>query len=150
MSHSKISLTEILSSSSLFGKIVKKVEEISKLNTIVQEALDPKLAAYCRVANVRDGILILTTHSSSYGNLLRYAEVELLTRLRSDPNWCHLKSIKTCVRPPMTHAQKPPQVNKPTLTESNSTCIQATAHYIHEPALRQALERLAKRTPVST
>lgn len=93
------SMAEILRTSSILSQIVTKVEQLAKLNRIVHEKCDPELRKHCRVANYRDGILILTTPSSAAGHLLRFSKGELLTALRSVPEWCHLKSIKIHVRP---------------------------------------------------
>ena len=95
----KHSMVEILIISPILSQIVNKVEQLAKLNRIVHQKCNPELRKHCRVANYRDGILILTTHSSAVGHLLRFEKSELLTALRSLPEWCHLKSIKIHVRP---------------------------------------------------
>src|ERR1700722_1515422 len=100
--HKKHSLANILTDSPILSEIVNKVDQLAKLNRIVHQKLDPELTKYCRVANLRDGILILSTSSPATGHLLRFAKAELLSTLRIEPQWCHLKSIKIHVRPQMT------------------------------------------------
>lgn len=99
MEPKECSLTNILTTSPILSQIVRKVDQLAQLNRIVHQKLDPALAKHCRVANYRDGILILTTHSSTTGHLLRFAKSELLSTLRAMPEWCHLKAIKIHVRP---------------------------------------------------
>ncbi len=99
MEPQKCSMADILTTSPILSQIVNKVEQLAKLNRIVHEKCDPKLRNHCRVANYRDGILILTTDSAAVAHWLRFEKSELLTALRSLPEWCHLKSIKIHVRP---------------------------------------------------
>jgi hypothetical protein len=142
----KISLTEILTASPILGKIVNKVEQLAKLNSIIHQKLDPKLGRFCRVTNCRDNILILTTSSPALGHLLRFEKIELLTTLRADPMLCHLKSIDIKVRPlPFVHESITPQcpIPKPVLSKLSSELIQNTALNIDFPALRAALLRLS-------
>ena len=105
MEPQKHSMIEILTISPILSQIVNKVEQLAKLNRIVHQKCNPELRKHCRVANYRDGILILSTHSSAIGHLLRFEKSELLTALRSLPEWCHLKSIKIHVRPDLPRSE---------------------------------------------
>jgi hypothetical protein len=98
MEPKECSLANILTTSPILSQIVRKVDQLAQLNRIVHQKLDPALKTHCRVANYRDGVLILTTNTSATGHLLRFAKGELLTALRKEPEWCHLKSIKIHVR----------------------------------------------------
>ncbi len=150
MEPQKHSMVEILTISPILSQIVNKVEQLAKLNRIVHQKCDPELRKHCKVANYRDGILILTTHSSAVGHLLRFEKSELLTTLRSLPEWCHLKSIKIHVRPnppgseiaPL--AQEEPQSTAlPLLPSRIAKDLKETALSINFPALQRALLRLA-------
>ena len=146
MMDKKLSLTEILSLSPCFGEIVNKIEQLAKLNRIVHQKLDPELAKHCRVANLRDGILILTTASPTYGHLLRFEKGELLTRLRAEPAFCHLKSIQTHVQPPLARSLTTgTRLPVPSLSLVTAHLIHETALTLTLPTLQQALLRLATR-----
>jgi len=142
--HNKLSLIEILATSPTLGEIVNKVEQLAKLNRIVHQKLDPKLRKHTRVANLRDGILILTTSSSAIGNLLRFEKIELLTALRADPTLCHLKAIDIKVQPdnPGLGTEECPRL-KPVLSKVSAEFIKNTALNIHSSSLRTALLRLS-------
>ncbi len=142
----KHTVVEIFTHSPRLGLIVNKVEQLSKLNRLVHEKLDCNLAKYCRVANVRDGILILTTSSPATGHLLRFAISDLLTALRAEPEWCHLKSIKTQVHPlqPGTNTAAKPSYPPVTLSCSNREMVASIAQTIDNPSLQQALHRLSQ------
>jgi hypothetical protein len=145
MEPQKRTMAEILTTSTILSQIVNKVDQLAKLNRIVHQKCDPELRKHCKVANYRDGILILTTHSSATGHLLRFSKSELLTALRSEPAWCHLKSIKIHVRPnppalDITPAPRMPDF--PRLPPHVAQNIKETAFNINFPPLRQALLRL--------
>ncbi len=142
----KFSLTELLAVSPVLGEIVNKVEQLAKLNRIVHQKLDTKLRRYCRVANLRDNILILTTSSPALGHLLRFEKTELLTTLRTDPTLCHLKSIEIKVRPLSNQKptiEKQPTVVRSTLSKFSAELIKNTALNIDSVSLRTALLRLS-------
>ncbi|HXH54708.1 MAG TPA: DciA family protein [Gammaproteobacteria bacterium] len=148
MKPQKHSMIEILTISPILSQIVNKVEQLAKLNRIVHQKCNPELRKHCRVANYRDGILILTTHSSAVGHLLRFEKSELLTALRSLPEWCHLKSIKIHVRPNPPESEIIPIPTSETgafsfLPSQVSTELKKTALNINFPPLQQALLRLA-------
>lgn len=147
MEPQKHSMVEILTISPILSQIVNKVEQLAKLNRIVHQKCNPELRKHCRVANYRDGILILTTHSSAVGHLLRFEKSELLTALRSLPEWCHLKSIKIHVRPnpPGSEIAPLPQAAAvPLLPARIAKDLKETALNINFPPLQHALLRLAK------
>ena len=148
--YNKLSLIDILTTSPTLGEIVNKVEQLAKLNRIVQQKLDPQLKKHCRVANLREGILILSTPSPAFGNLLRFEKISLLTSLRTDPSLCHLKAIEIKVQPP-THAllmpERPKHTRIPTLSKVSAEFINNTALTIHSSSLRTALLRLSTIKP---
>jgi hypothetical protein len=151
MKPQKHSMIEILTTSPILSQIVNKVEQLAELNRIVHQKCNPELRKHCRVANYRDGILILTTHSSAIGHLLRFEKSELLTALRSLPEWCHLKSIKIHVRPNPSGSEITPIPTSETrafslLPSHISTELKKTALNIHFLPLQQALLCLANNT----
>jgi len=143
----KLSAVDILSKSPLFCEIVKKVEQLAKLNRVVLQNLAPELSAHCRVANVREGILILSTASSAMGYQLRFTEIELLSALRAIPAWCHLKSIKIQVRPPhnIPTPLSPASLPRPNLSKSTAKILKMTAEDLNPSPLQEALLRLSSR-----
>jgi hypothetical protein len=141
------STVDILTRSPILAEIVYKVDQLAKLNRIIFTRLDPELARYCRVANCRDGILVLTTHSPATGHLLRFSEMDLLSTLRADPHFCHLKSIKTHVRPSITQysASVKPALPEPWLTPTGAEILRSAAKQVDCSNLKKALLKLASR-----
>ncbi len=151
--HKKLSLIEILADSPALREIVNKVDQLAKLNRLLEQKCDPELAKNCRVANLRAGVLILTTPSPATGHLLRFTKSELLTALRSDPEWCHLTSIKIHVRPPVapsplgepSRSQSASIIPKFCLSKNSAEAVKATAAGISYSPLQEALLRLCDR-----
>ncbi len=147
MEPQKCSMLDLLTTSPILSQIVNKVEQLARLNRIVHQKCNPELRKHCKVANYRDGILILTTHSSAIAHLLRFEKSALLSALRSEPRWCHLKSIKIHVRP------NPPELEikslsqkdvLPVLSSGVAKGLKEAAFNIHFLPLQQALLRLAE------
>lgn len=89
-----ISFTHLLQTAPNLHKLLSKLEQLQQLNGIVAANLEPALATQCRVANLRDGILILSTTSPAWKHKLRFATIDLLSALRAHPQWSSLKSIE--------------------------------------------------------
>ena len=89
-----ISFTSLLQTAPNRNKLLAKIELVKQLNQFIAAHLEPSLAAQCRVANLRDGILILSTTSPAWKHKLRFAALELLSSLRVNPRWSYLKSIE--------------------------------------------------------
>jgi len=151
MENKKLSLSEILTTSPMLREIVDKVEQLAKLNRAVLKKLDPSLSTHCRVANLRNGILILTTTSPIWGHKLRFAKTDILTTLRSNPEWMGLKAIETEVRPAPEPVLRSTETGlpKPHLSSIGAYYIKMAATEINSLALQKALLRLAKRAPSS-
>lgn len=148
MGYPKWSFNEILSISPILREIVCKVEQLAKLNRQVLNKLEPQLAKHCRVANLKDGILILTTQSPTWGHQLRFASSDLLSALRAEPEWCGLKSIKIHVRPneiPTLDRVGSTILSGPMLSPLGASYLQKTAETITDVRLQEALSKLSQR-----
>lgn len=148
--HPKQFLADIVDKSPDLSRFVKQIEQLSKLNKALKKHLDPALALQCQVANLRDGILIITTPSSIWGHQLRFQEMELLSALRATPEWCSLKSIQSRVVPALPissflnpHSEQNSPAFKLNLSTHSAQHLQEIAHIMTHSRLKQALLRLA-------
>lgn len=142
----KKSFKDILLGSPLLKTVLQKADEVNKLNQAVLKNLSSELIPYCRVTHINDGVLILTTPSPTWGHQLRFTTHSLLSSLRSEPQWCGLKSIKIHVRP--NDEKLPvilPALPIPVLSKTGAKHIQAIAKQIGHPGLQEALLRLSSR-----
>ncbi|HSX20088.1 MAG TPA: DciA family protein [Gammaproteobacteria bacterium] len=129
------------------NKFVTKLEQLEQISHFVAAHLEPDLASQCRVANLRDGALILSTTSPAWNHKLRFIALDLLSALRTQPCWSGLKSIEVRVdylpnyeNNTTTNLQKPHS-----LSQYNAKLIQETANGVTCGKLSQALKRLASR-----
>lgn len=144
MKYENQSIAALLTTSPGLRPLVEKINELAILNRIVLKNLDPHLVPHCSVSNLRDGILILTTSSPTWGHQLRFSSMTLLNKLRENPQWAGLKSIQTVVRPeeitPSTLAEKlafrRPSV-KAAKQVADARCLMS------DPHLSQALLKLS-------
>ncbi len=143
----KLLMSDIFTTSPVLSRFVSKVEQLSKLNRAVLKKLDPTIASHCRVANLRDGILILTTHSPIWGHKLRFQGAELLSALRTEPTFCSIKSIQSQVIPKETretHSAALQALPKPSMSPISAAVLQDAALDIESPKLKQSMLNLAK------
>ena len=88
------SINALLQNSPTITNIRNKLQQLQQLNKIVTKLLPPILSRYVSVANLRDGILILTTTSPVWNHQINFLKMDLLDKLRvSDPAWAGIGSI---------------------------------------------------------
>jgi len=141
------SFTNLLNYAPELASFVSKVQALEKINQDVISKLDPNLANHCRVANLRDGILILNTTSPVWRHKLRFASLDLLSALRTDPRWSGLKAIEIKVDyPPSSENTSTPKSKRAlSLSATSAKFMQHIAETIASPSLAQALKKLAKK-----
>ncbi|OCG04861.1 DUF721 domain-containing protein [Gilliamella apis] len=75
-------LTSLLSQGALLSKIKDRTIALSQLTKIIDELLPPPLIQQYRVANYRQGVLILEVSSASWLTRLKYEQGNLLSGIR--------------------------------------------------------------------
>lgn len=134
--------------------IQQRAIALLKLNRAVKGLLPAQLHPWCRVANFRQGILVLEAANASWMMRLRYEQPSLLSALRAQilPS---LSSIDIRINPALM-AKGDSQVKNALKTSENVQSITPLRHLSQESAdelrglaarsperLRKALERLA-------
>jgi hypothetical protein len=154
MEYKNLTVSKLLTTSPILCELVKKVEALTKLNQVVAAQLDPQLSKHCRVHSYEAGILTLSSSSPAWGHTLRFAESELLSRLRSYPEWCGLISIRSRVLPENSVGMEAENteptstiaaIPKPIITKKDADFIQGAANNVNSESLRNALLKLAHR-----
>lgn len=133
-------------------KFVSKLEQLKQINQFVSSKLEPILAHNCRVANLRDGSLILSTTSPAWNHKLRFIALDLLSDLRSNPAWSGLKSIEVRVDYLQAHTDNTTtNLKKPCLPSvNNAKIMQEIANNITCKSLSNSLSRLANLALIKT
>lgn len=127
-----------------------KIQRLDVLNRKIAAHLEPAIAKYTQVANEIGGKLILTVANGSIATQLRFLTADLLNQFSRDPMLKHIRSIECKVRPaPVTttpsrlapHAPK----NMAALSLETAEIVREAAESLDDPALRNVMERIAKR-----
>ncbi|MGL9773109.1 MAG: DUF721 domain-containing protein [Sodalis sp. (in: enterobacteria)] len=138
------------------SKIQQRAILLLKLNRAVNALLPTLLRPWCRVANVRQGVLVLETANASWLMRLRYEQPQLLSALGTQilPS---LSSIDIRINPGLARKQ---ELNAQNNDSGRASCrplgekprrlsVQSAASIRHvaarsEGKLKNALERLAE------
>lgn len=144
-------LDNIFDDASMLRNVQKHAIALLKLNNAVKSLLPTQLQDHCRVANYRNGSLVLETDSANWLMGLRYEQSKLLSTLRADilpslvaidikinPSWQtngidFAKSVKLTPENPSSERKISPQT---------ASHLKELAGHCPEK-LRQKLERLA-------
>lgn len=146
------SFFEAAEGQSMLQSIQQRAIALNKLNRALQGIIPAQLHPWCRVANFRQGVLVLETANASWMMRLRYEQSSLLSALRAQilPS---LTSIDIRINPTMAaKAQENAQENsvRPVkennlgrqLSEESAEILRGVASRSPEK-LKKTLERLA-------
>jgi len=145
---------------SMLQHVQQRAIVLNKLNRAVQSILPAQLHPWCRVANFRQGILVIETANASWLMRLRYEQSSLLSALRAQilPS---LTSIDIRINPSLAaiggkfvqessnqtkETEKPPVRQ---LSEQSAEILRGVASQSPEK-LKKILERLASLAGEST
>ncbi|MDB6095878.1 MAG: uncharacterized protein JWM09_156 [Francisellaceae bacterium] len=139
----KMTLSEILQSSSILKNFWEKINYLSKLNSIVVSCLPHPANLHLKTSNVREGILYLQVPSPIWAHESRFLIPELLSKLRQYPEFSGLKSIKIKVAPIKSDILKAPLPSAIPISLESRSLVEKTANTITSPRLKESLLRLA-------
>lgn len=127
----------------LWASLRDKLKHLERLNQLWQTHLDSVIAQHCRVANLRENILVIEVDSSVWVTRLRYLIPTLLKQLRGYRELHRLEAIEWYINP-MLMADRTPSARAPAVFSAGSTELLAqTADTIENKALKAALRSLA-------
>ena len=143
---SEKSIAQLLGKNS--GKMAKVLGQINQISAL-QAYITTYFAEHCKqtvqVANLRQGVLILSVSNASLATQLRYQSMALLSELRQQAAWAGIRSIKFIVASQrgttnykLAKTKRTPLVSKP-----NAAMLKQTALTIKNPKLRKQLLRLS-------
>ena len=123
--------------------IIKKSNEIRKLDQQVKEVLDQRLVSHCKVANFENGCLVICIDNPSSATLLRFQLPELMQKLRQRPELEQLLVIKYYIE---TKEEKQNKSTGRVLPVSQETVAEIKESIVSLPhlKLRDTIERLVK------
>lgn len=128
------------------GRLRARCAQLAELDERVRAQLPAPLRDHCRVANLRNGVLVMQTESPSWNNLLRYHLPTLLRDLQASAGIPPLRSIRLTVMPASGAAPMPRQgpLIPLRMTPPTAALIASLAESLEDEALRRSLLRLAR------
>ncbi len=122
-------------------RVVRRSEALRALDGRLQALLPPELRGRCRVANVRDDVIIVHAESAAWATRLRYLAQGLAQQLLGENGRMRIR-----VQP--FHAsrfQPPTPTRTPRLSGRAARALREAAERVSDEALGRALRRLATR-----
>ncbi|WP_087016595.1 DUF721 domain-containing protein [Thaumasiovibrio subtropicus] len=144
--HRPQSADHLLDSDNLTG-ITQRAVALDKLNKKVRSCLSPELANQLRVANYRQGILVLVVASSAWAQRLNFERFHLLSSLRTT-ELPQLSSIEIKINPDLSlqpHRRKKssePDIKQEPISPVAAEYLKCIAADAPEK-IKRRLERLA-------
>jgi len=87
-------INTLLQTSPVISDFCVKLEQLQQLQQAISNLLPPTIANYCKVANLRNSVLVLTTNSPVWKHQLNFLKMDLLEQLRnSNTFWSGIASI---------------------------------------------------------
>lgn len=133
---------DLLKTHSTLKGLFNQARAVERLQSLFESVLEPAAREHCHVASYRDGLLRLLISDSQWATRIRYQQKRLIRQLQAYTEFATLTKIHCKVQPPLVN--KPPPVRKMRRSEVAAESLTETANHIDDPALRSALERLAK------
>jgi len=122
--------------------VLKHARDLLTLEAIVSEAVDSYLPGEIKVASLKMGILHLTTPTAALATRINYSQMKLIALLKRQTKPWLITHIKISVRP----KSEKKTIESTSLTppsEDNGKLLSATAQYIEDESLREALLSLS-------
>lgn len=132
----------LLQNSTALRRLVERAQALDRLQSLLNQCLQPAAREHCRLATYQAGSLTLIVTDGHWATRLRYQQKRLLKQLQNLPEFHDVTRIHFKVRPPIQTAQPPARSIE--LSEQAGQAIQSSAEGTRDPVLREALERLAQ------
>ncbi len=128
---------------SILGIIQNKVLELKKIDQIWQQTVPAELSKHSRVANFRDGCLVIEIDSAAWAMRLRYLLSDLITELSVYVALQRLKQIEWYIQPHYYHSPLKQTRQLPILSDDSARLLKHTAASIKTKRLQEALIKLS-------
>ena len=133
---------DLLRTHATLKDLYARAHGLGRLQGLLDMQLEPAAREHCRVASLNEGVLRLIVTDSHWATRMRYQQKRLIRQLLAYTEFATLTKIHCKVQPPLF--KKTPPVHKMRKSPVAAQSLQDTAEHIADPALKAALERLAK------
>ncbi len=120
----------------------RQTRAAARLGALLPAPLD----RHCRIAALDGGALVLHVDAPAWLTRLRLEQPRLLAALRAQAEFAELREIRLAIAPGAAITPRPPPALPARVLPSAAAAqLRATASSLSDPALREALLRLARR-----
>ena len=134
-------LSNLLHMSGKLPELAEKAELLNNLNRYVKQILNGPVAEQLKVANLRQGVLVIETTSAAWAARINFQKNHLLTRLQSE-TLPMLTAIEVKVNPSLAAAPTTNHTVQKHISDKAAQHIEALAAHV-EGSLGVKLKRLA-------
>lgn len=129
---------------SVLAFIQNKVLQLTKLNQIWQTEIASDLAKQSRVANFREGYLIIECASAAWSTRLRYLLPDITAKLTKYPELRDLTHIKWNIQPLFHMPNSSLNIASLELSSTSAKLLKNAAEHIKIKSLQEALLRITQ------
>lgn len=122
--------------------IVKKAQQLERINQFLWELLEPELSNHCLVINFNNGYLTIAVDAAAWLVRLKFLAPQLIPALRQHALLTELRQFQFHIQPPNVEKPKP-YWKKTALPAEHAKMITEIAEHISDDKLRKALLKLA-------
>ncbi|MGX9461011.1 DUF721 domain-containing protein [Shewanella sp. A14] len=134
-------LSNLVHLSGRLPELAEKAELLNNLNHYVKQMLNGPVAEQLKVANLRQGVLVIETTSAAWAARINFQKQKLLKQLQTE-TIPMLTAIEVKVNPGLALAKAQPQANQNVLSTTAAQHIEALAEHV-DGSLGEKLKRLA-------
>lgn len=117
--------------------------QLVELNHILASALPAKLSQFCKVANYRNGALILETSTGSAATQLKFMQPKIHADLKKSSKFRALQSISIRIAAQQQTLDRHYKRSVPPVSERNQGLIRQTADSLSDGGLASSMRNLA-------
>lgn len=136
--------SSLLRETSMLRRLTHMAVRLTRLQSALEQYLQPAARPWCRVASLEDGCLLLVVSNAQWATHLRYQQQRLLRQLQGSGEFGNLSKILLKVQPTIGEQDQRPAPDP--LPSSAAQSLRDTASKVASPQLRAALERLSQHT----
>lgn len=122
----------------------EKARLLSHFQQIVDETLPEILLAHCQVANYSNSVLTVVVDSPVWAARFKIQQKSIISLMSNKSN-SPIEAIKVLIKQPNTSPKKEKVAKSRHLSRQSAESIKASAEYINDQELKEALLNLAKR-----
>ncbi|GGP51851.1 MULTISPECIES: DUF721 domain-containing protein [Shewanella] len=134
-------LSNLVHLSGRLPELAEKAELLNSLNQYVKQTLTGPVAEQLKVANLRQGVLVIETTSAAWAARINFQKQKLLLQLQVD-TLPMLTAIEVKVNPGLALARPKPTTNQNAISSTAAQHIEALAEHV-DGTLGEKLKRLA-------